>query len=81
MNLNENVTYFVGKEIDNEFWCSFETDCLKKAQEFLQKQMQENIDKSWWCIYEKRTSFRMMESTIRNECKEEQLMKAMVAAM
>lgn len=81
MNTNNTKHYFVGREIDNEFWCKFETDSLEKAQDFLQKKMEENVDKSCWCIYEKQISYRLIESCVQNESKEEKLTKAMVAAM
>lgn len=81
MNTNTNTSYLVGREIDNEFWCNFETDSLEKAREFLQKKLEENTDKSWWTIYQRQVSFCLVESHLNNKSKEEQLINAIVASM
>lgn len=78
--MKNTIMYLVGYERDNEFWCSFETPSLENARAFLNSHKNDS-DYDVWSIYEKNVSYKIMESVISLDSKEEQLTKAMVAAM
>ena len=78
--MKNNIAYLVGYERDNDFWCVFETPSLENARTYLNSN-KNSSDYDVWSIYEKTISYKIMESAMSLESKEERLAKSMVEAI
>ena len=78
--MKNNIAYLVGYERDNDFWCVFETPSLENARTYLNSN-KNSSDYDVWSIYEKTTSYKIIESAMSLESKEERLVKSMVEAI
>lgn len=78
--MKNNIEYLVGYERNNDFCCVFETPSLENARAYLNSN-KNSSDYDVWSIYEKTISYKIMESAMSLESKEERLAKSMVEAM
>jgi hypothetical protein len=74
--MQNKITYLVGYEEDNEFWCRHQTDSLEKARQLFEQDAQDN-----WCIYERTISHRLIETSVPKLDKETKLVNAIIAAI
>ena len=59
MNIKDTVVYYAGYVKGDEFWCEFETNDYRKAQEF----MKSSNTQQERAIFEKTTFFRRIKIT------------------